>query len=196
MPDLSDAVSTVALRAAGPEDAAAIAALKVICWREAYKGLMPEASLESLDVVDETPHWRDWLMDGKAGLLAHLLWRGEDLIGYGLAGPMRLGNRPEREIEADGELYALYVHPEEQRMGHGQLLLSSLVEAMMGRGYRTIGAWMIGGNHRAERFYLKLGAQEVGKRVEIHNGRIAYREKSWIWSDLPKLLARLTIRSV
>ncbi|WP_319498933.1 GNAT family N-acetyltransferase [uncultured Cohaesibacter sp.] len=196
MPDLSDAASMVSLRAAGPEDAAAIAALKVICWRAAYKGLMPEVSLESLDADDETPHWHDWLMDGNAGLLAHLLWREGDLIGYGLAGPMRLGDRPEREIEADGELYALYIHPDEQRRGNGQMLLSSLIEAMKGRGYKSVGAWMIGGNLRAERFYLKLGAQEVGKRVEIHQGRIAYREKSWIWSDLTKLLARLTIRSV
>ena len=184
------------LSTATPDDAEAIAALKVLCWREAYVGLMPKASLAGLDAADEVFHWRDWLQDENAGLVAHLLWLDETLVGYGLAGPMRLGDRPGKEIEADGELYALYIHPDHQRKGFGQRILSSLVGAMVADGYRQIGAWMIGGNVRAEQFYLKLGAQEVCKRVEIHHGRISYREKSWIWADLPKLTAKLTIRSV
>lgn len=184
------------LSIASPDDAKAIAELKVICWRDAYKGLMPTASLEGLDAQDEEPHWRDWLADEASGLLARLLWLDDVLIGYGLAGPMRLGDRPGKEIEADGELYALYIHPDFQRRTHGRTLLSSLIEALILEGYRQVGMWMIGGNIRAEQFYLKLGAEEVTKRVEIHHGRITYREKGWIWRDLPKLSARLTLRPV
>nr|WP_321462616.1 GNAT family N-acetyltransferase [uncultured Cohaesibacter sp.] len=187
---------SVILKTATPQDAMAIAELKVICWRDAYQGLMPESKLAELDAADEEPHWSNWLADRSCGLIARLLWLDGKLIGYGLAGPMRLGDRPGKEIEADGELYALYIHPDHQRCGLGRKLLSSLLEALIAEGYRQLGAWMIGGNLPAEKFYLKLGASEVAKRVEIHHGRIGYREKSWIWNDLPKLLARLNIRSV
>ncbi|WP_319569287.1 GNAT family N-acetyltransferase [Cohaesibacter marisflavi] len=184
------------LSIATPEDAQAIAELKVICWRDAYEGLMPKASLDGLNAADEVPHWRDWLADETAGLVARLLWLDDTLVGYGLAGPMRLGDRPGKEIKADGELYALYIHPDFQHRTFGRTLLAALVDAMMNKGCKSIGVWMIGGHIRAEQFYLKLGAEEVTKRVEIHHGRIAYREKGWIWSDLPKLSARLTIRPV
>ncbi len=186
----------ISLSIATPDDAQAIAELKVICWRDAYEGLMPKTSLDGLKAADEVPHWRDWLADETAGLVAHLLWLDGALVGYGLAGPMRLGDRPGKEIAADGELYALYIHPDFQRRTFGRTLLSALVDAMITRGYKSIGVWMIGGNMRAEQFYLKLDAEEVIKRVEIHHGRIAYREKGWIWRDLPKLAARLTIHPV
>nr|WP_321458193.1 GNAT family N-acetyltransferase [uncultured Cohaesibacter sp.] len=184
------------LRSAKPDDAEAIAALKVICWQTAYKGLMPEASLEHLNAADEVPHWRNWLADETSGLIANLLFYEGLLVGYGLAGPMRLGDRPGEEIEADAELYALYVHPDYQRRSFGQKLLSELVGTIMAQGFGKIGAWMIGGNVKAEGFYKKTGAVELRKRVEIHHGRIGYREKAWIWDDLPKLMARLTLRSV
>jgi hypothetical protein len=38
----------IQLRRATPEDAAALAAVEVSCWRAAYRGLIPDAYLDGL----------------------------------------------------------------------------------------------------------------------------------------------------
>ena len=184
------------MRIATPDDAMHIAKLKILAWRDTYAGLMPATTLSNLDAPSEAPHWRDWLADKESGLIALLLEEEDHLIGYGLAGPMRLGDRPGSEIEADAEIYALYVHPEYQRAGCGKRLMAGLVEQLLQKKFEQVGLWMVGGNEKAERFYQSIGGVEHGKRVEISNGRIAFREKGWHWDDLRQLLARLTLKSL
>ena len=118
------------------------------------------------------------------------------MLGYGLAGPMRKGDRAGEEIEAEAEIYALYVHPDHQREGHGQRLFAALVAALLEAGNLSMGLWMMGGNKLAEAFYGKMLGTEHGKRVEIRDGRIAFREKGWRWDDLKQLHARLTVRAI
>ncbi len=183
-------------RRASPDDALRIAELKVLSWRDTYDGLMPASTLANLDAQAEAPHWRDWLADKESGLIALLLEEGNQLIAYGLAGPMRLGDREGSEIEADAEIYALYVHPEHQRSGYGKRLMAGLVEQLLQREFKKVGLWMVGGNDKAERFYRSIGGEETGKRVEIANGRIAFREKGWRWDDLRQVLAKLTLKSL
>lgn len=189
------------IRPALPQDALALAELKVLCWRDTYEGLMPQSALDGLDAGSEAPHWRSWLEDDAARLVACL---AEDeaghLVGYGLAGPMRLSgqgdkaNRIGEDIPAQSEVYALYVHPDHQRGGIGQALMATLIESLINQGSQSVGLWMLAGNHKAEHFYEGLQAADSGKRVEIARGRIAFREKGWIWTDLKALKARLTIK--
>lgn len=179
------------------DDALALAQLKVLCWQADYAGLLPAQSLAGLDAAAEAPHWRSWLQDETSGLVASLVEAPDGrLLGYGLAGPMRLGDRPGKEINAEAELYALHIHPDWQRKGLGRALLAHLVSDLIAREYGTMGLWMIGGNHKAGAFLAALKAEEGEKRVEIRSGRIAFREKAWYWPDLKALQARLIIRPV
>ena len=184
------------LRAATPDDALMIAELKVLTWRECYAGLMPEAMLTDLNALGEAPDWRNWLADTDSGLIALLLENQQGLIAYGLAGPMRIGDREGQEIQADGEIYALYVHPDHHRLGYGKRMMAGLVEQLLEAGFKSAGLWMVGGNDKAEHFYSAIGGEENGKRVEIAHGRIAFREKAWRWADLRQLRARLTLKPV
>ncbi|TLP45627.1 GNAT family N-acetyltransferase [Cohaesibacter sp. CAU 1516] len=190
------ALDAIAIRPATPDDAMAIAELKVITWRDSYAGLMPDSALASLDARAEAPHWRDWLEDTTSGLIALVLEEAGHLIGYGLAGPMRKGDREGSEIDADAEIYAIYIHPERQRAGFGKQLFAGLAERLIDAGYAMAGLWMVGGNDKAENFYQAIGGEEQGKRVEIVNGRIAFREKGWLWRDLRQLRTRLTLKSI
>lgn len=194
MTDLAS--QAITLRVATPDDALTIAELKCITWRHAYVGLMPDHALANLDAKAEAPHWRDWLEDETSGLIALLLEQQGRAIGYGLAGPMRKGDREGSEIDADAEIYALYIHPDHQRSGLGKRLMAGLCERLIKAGFVMVGLWMVGGNDRAERFYRSIGGEEQGKRVEIANGRITFREKGWRWSDLRQLCARLTLKPV
>lgn len=188
--------NAIQMRPATPDDAFAIAELKVITWRDSYNGLMPEQALSNLDALAEAPHWRDWLSDKESGLIALLLEEGDRLVGYALAGPMRFGDREGSEIEADAEIYALYIHPVYQKTGLGKRLMAGLCERLIDAGFAKVGLWMVGGNDKAEQFYRAIGGEEQGKRVEIANGRIAFREKGWRWNDMRQLLARLTLKPV
>ena len=194
MKDLSP--QSVEMRLATPNDALAIAELKVLTWRDSYAGLMPDRALANLDAKAEAPHWHDWLDDDTSGLIALLLEKNGRLVGYGLAGPMRTGDREGAEIEADAEIYALYIHPDCQRAGLGKRLMAGLLEHLIKAGFTKVGLWMVGGNDKAEQFYLSIGGVEQGKRVEIAHGRIAFREKGWRWDDLRQLHTRLTLKSI
>lgn len=192
---------TTNIRPASPSDALALAHLKVLCWRDSYQGLMPQSLLDGLDAETEAPHWHHWLDDNKADLIAYLAHdKAGQLIGYGLAGPMRLSQEGEKanrigdDIDAQSEIYAIYVHPDHQRGGIGQALMAELVSQLIRQGSSSLGLWMLAGNAKAEQFYQTIQGKDAGKRVEIANGRIAFREKGWIWRDLKALKARLTLR--
>ena len=191
------------IREAKPEDALAIAELKVICWRDAYEDLMPQDILDGLDALTEAPHWKSWLSDPQAELGAYVA-EGSDgaLLGYALAGPMRRSGENDKasrigeDLEAESEVYAIYVHPSHQRQDIGRSLFAHLTQHLVRAGFASVGLWMLAGNARAERFYQIMQGREAGKRVEIRSGRIAFREKGWIWPDLRALRARLTIKEV
>jgi hypothetical protein len=49
-------------RRATPQDAAALAAVEVRCWRAAYRGLMPDSFLDTLCQTEKTAAWRQNLL--------------------------------------------------------------------------------------------------------------------------------------
>ena len=194
-------MTSIALRAANPDDAKAISELKVLCWRDSYKGLMPDAALQNLDAKAEEPHWREWLSDEKSGLCAYVLHEGKNLIGYALAGPFRPVEEPDGGAEkspdlAASEIYAIYLHPNHQRQGHGKTLLSALAKDLIKHGYKDMALWVLGGNVKAESFYEAMGGEGGPKRVQRRGNKIVFREKAYIWPDLRALQARLTIKPV
>jgi ribosomal protein S18 acetylase RimI-like enzyme len=194
-------MTSIALRAANPDDAKAISELKVLCWRDSYKGLMPDAALQNLDAKAEEPHWREWLSDEKSGLCAYVLHEGQNLIGYALAGPFRPVEGPEDGSEqtpdlAASEIYAIYLHPNHQRQGHGKTLISALAKDLIKHDYKDMALWVLGGNVKAESFYEAMGGEDGPKRVQRRGNKIVFREKAYIWPDLRALQAKLTIKPV
>ena len=183
--------SDLSSRTATPDDASAIARIKVHCWQKAYKGLLPQASLDRLDASSETEHWRDWLSAPAPDLLAYLVEKDGLPVAYGLAGAMRLGDREGEELEVDAEIYALYVHPDHFRTGCGKMLFIELLDGLIAAGHRSGGLWMIGGIKPAEAFFARMDGRRARKRVVISHGRIAFREQGWIWDDLRKVHTRL-----
>ncbi|MCT4656841.1 MAG: GNAT family N-acetyltransferase [Cohaesibacter sp.] len=184
------------VRLATPKDAGSIAELKVLCWRQSYQGLVPDHVLSNLDAGTEEPHWRNWLGDEAAGLVAFVCFSGDRLVAYGLAGPMRNEDKPDHPLKVDAEIYALYVHPDHQRQGLGKCLMTEMVCALVDQGHRSLGLWVLGGNKKGEHFYEKLSGQAGPKYVEIRNNRIAFRERAYLWPDLKAFRARLTVKSV
>ena len=104
------------VRRATPEDARAIAEVKVETWRATYVGVMPQSVLDAMD-VDE--HSRYWAQATTAGAAATFVAEQDGaVVGFASVGPCF----HEPEI---GELYAIYVRPAARGMGAGLALMEA-----------------------------------------------------------------------
>lgn len=146
------------IRPARPEDAAALTALHLDAWDEAYTGLIASEVLAArrADPEAREQRWRENIATTPNTVLV-AEGTGERLLGFAIAGPGRdepTGGLPERE------LMALYVRAEVYGTGLGHALL----RAAIGDGPASL--WVLEGNARAIRFYERQGFRPDGARKE------------------------------
>ncbi|MDP2323578.1 MAG: GNAT family N-acetyltransferase, partial [Gammaproteobacteria bacterium] len=106
------------IRPAVETDIHEIARIHVLGWRAAYRGILPDSVLDSLDVAQRAERWAEWL--GGTGVHTVLAASPAGVLGF-----VRL--MPARPIAAPpagaAEVTHLYVHPGKQSAGIGQALL-------------------------------------------------------------------------
>src|SRR5450759_1469686 len=71
--------SGVRVRAAGAPDLPAIAEFQTACWREAYRGVVPQEYLDRITVADRGARWRERLVSGARHVAVAEL--GESVVG-------------------------------------------------------------------------------------------------------------------
>jgi ribosomal protein S18 acetylase RimI-like enzyme len=152
------------IRDAGPDDAQALAKLKLRCFRETFLedfGVpYPPADLAVFEaetygierVMAELadPVHRSWVVDGPGG----------ELVGYAHVGPCKL---PHDEVRAaDWEIYQLYLLREAQGGGLGKRLFAHVLDWLADQdGPVWLGVWS--GNERAQALYHRWGFTVVGE---------------------------------
>ncbi|MGW7308338.1 N-acetyltransferase family protein [Streptomyces sp. NPDC054835] len=155
------------IRTAGPSDAAGVAAVHVRSWRAAYRGLVPDAYLDSLDVGERTEVWRDRLSAPGAPTALVAEEEGGGAVAFSCFRPWSDGE-PDAGVTA--ELSALYAVPEAWGRGVGRALLTATVDAMTAAGFREAGLWVLEGNPRARAFYEAAGWRPDGTSVTEETG--------------------------
>jgi ribosomal protein S18 acetylase RimI-like enzyme len=146
------------IRAAEPGDAAAIASVHVRTWQGAYRHVFPAEGLDALTVDERTAGWERVLAGGRQRVSVAV--RDGTLVGFVSTGPSR-GD------DAEGELYAIYVLPEEWGRGSGRLLMDAGLAALREDGYRDAILWVLEDNPRTRRFYERSGwAVDGGRKAE------------------------------
>lgn len=143
--------SQPAVRTALPSDNSRIASLHVRAWQAAYRGLMPDHFLDSLDPVARAGVWADRLRDPDRLVL--LADQSHDLRGFCSLIPSRDSDAK----HATGELSAIYVDPSCLRSGIGSLLLENLLPAARARGFSALSLWVLHDNSPARAFYQARG---------------------------------------
>ena len=140
-------------------DARAIAAVHIASWRAAYRGLLPDRTLDELTVEGRERDWQEWLAEG--GARHHTLVAERNGVIEAFC-TLEMPSREEDEPEDVAGIPALYAHPDAFGRGAGAALMDAAVEAIRERDYREAILWMLDGNRRAEAFYERRGWKRDG----------------------------------
>lgn len=146
------AVSAVSVRAATPEDTAALARVHVASWQAAYKNLLPADLLARLNVERRTQGWRRNLEDSSQGIFVYE--NAGEIVAFTNFGPCR---DEDKNPETVAELMTLYALPSVWGKGVGKALWHADLSALRERGYFEVTLWVLDGNERAARFYKAAG---------------------------------------
>ncbi|MFH9174229.1 GNAT family N-acetyltransferase [Streptomyces albogriseolus] len=150
----ASAPERVRIRPMTADDSDEVAAMRVRGWRHAYRGMIPQAYLDAMDVAAEAGKQRARLAAGD-GSVVNLVAEAADgtLAGWAAYGPYRDG-----EVRTgDGELYALYLPPERIGQGVGRALLTEVTGRCAAAGLPRVFLWVLERNARARRFYEAAG---------------------------------------
>ena len=174
------------LRAATPDDSQTIAALHVACWAETYRGLLPDALIDSMTVPDRSVQWQRAL-ERRADVQVIVAEAPDGaLLGFASGGPTR-----GTQLGSLHEVYAIYLRASAQRQGLGRALLQSLAAHLMLKSMESaslsLGLWVLGTNAPARGFYERMGGALAGERIERRDG-VDLAEAAYHWTDLAALL--------
>ncbi|MGH6718006.1 MAG: GNAT family N-acetyltransferase [Alphaproteobacteria bacterium] len=157
------------LRRATPADAAALSALKIACWRDAYAGQLPADLLAGLETHPRhsVDAWRAVLEYDGPVAVTEFIDAGDRAIGflrYGPYGGPLAGWR--------GRLDALYLLAPSRGHGVGTVLAGHAQERLAAAGHGPVTVAVFVFNTRALALYRRLGAEPIGRAVAFeHNGR-------------------------
>ena len=115
-------------------------------WKIAYKGIINQEYLDSLNYKDREKRIREKYKKEKG-----IVYVEDNLVkGY-----CRFGqSKEEKEL---GEVYALYVKNEFRKFGIGKKLLEKAEEMLKNNGYKEMIIWCLQENKIGRNFYEKQG---------------------------------------
>jgi len=140
-------------------DVESVAEIRIRGWQNTYADQMPDDYLKNLSLEKTILRWREVLSNPVRDRKAVGAFISGKLIGYISMGP----NRSEDEINS-GEIFAIYVEPDLQKMGIGTRLINTSTEFFASLGYSYATLWVLHTNVQAMSFYERKGWSASGKR--------------------------------
>lgn len=166
------------VRLATEADCPGIGSVHVACWRETYRGTVPDPVLAGLNPAERASLWRRTLASGHALLVAE---SGGTIWGFGAAGPQREDGR-----RHPGEIWTIYVLGRAQRRGVGRALMAEMARRLLARGLRSADLWSMTQNLAAAAFYQALGGIPFERRETAEPGW-TLDETAFAFDDLEAL---------
>ncbi|HET9592891.1 MAG TPA: GNAT family N-acetyltransferase [Solirubrobacterales bacterium] len=162
------------VRSARADERLDIARVHVRSWQVAYRGLIDDDFLDSLQ-PEQRVDWYHVDPPSPADPQTIVALAGEQIVGFSSFGPTR-----DADAESAGEIYALYVDPGRWSAGVGRRLLEETRRRLAEAGFADAVLWVLRGNETAERFYRADGwkldgatrmEDPYGPRVEVRRFR-------------------------
>ncbi len=169
------------VRPARLEDARAIARIEVETWRSTYAGMLPDRVLLNMSERRQTGSWASFLRHRPEDVL--VATNNGSIVGFG-----NCGTQSDSTIRFAGEVYTLYVAPDQQSNGFGRSILVGLFQRLVNTGHATALVWVVRANP-GRFFYERLGGQQIMHR-KIPVGGQPVEAVAYGWRDLSEVLAR------
>ncbi|WP_191499251.1 GNAT family N-acetyltransferase [Mycobacterium simulans] len=157
------------VRWAVPEDALDVARVHVRSWQSAYRGLIAQDYLDSLN----PEIWARRYTFGRRGI--HIPSTMVAVDGAAICGLATTGLSRDEDLPNFGELMALYVDPGYMHSGVGRLLITA-ARKQLGRVVVKASLWVLDRNVRARRFYERDGWWFDGTRRTATYGSVPLEE--------------------
>lgn len=159
------------IRYANLNDAHRIATINIEGWQRAYKGIVTDEELNALDIEKASNKVRE-----------RLIARPHELVvienDYEIEGFIGFGEPRDEDVSAKcGEIYALYFDVNYYGNGNSEKLMNWVLMRLKEIGYEEVMLWVFKDNHRARRFYEKMGFCELTKEKWYRNHALEYRLK-------------------
>ncbi|MGD9096616.1 MAG: GNAT family N-acetyltransferase [Desulfobacterales bacterium] len=166
------------IRPARPSDIHALARVYVETWCAAYRGILPDAYLDSMTLAEtETSLGREI---GGAGVVSLVAETGDGKA----AGLITGGIDRRRDRIYGGEIFSLYVRPSYQRRGIGHQLVAHLVAQINRLDIFTLKVQVLEANP-CRHFYEKInGVLLACGRIRFADTDIEACTYGWLDTDL------------
>jgi ribosomal protein S18 acetylase RimI-like enzyme len=170
----------VTIRPAQATDVQAIAEVHVAAWRESYRGILSDETIERLTVPARAEYWTHAVSDPTI----HVFVAEADgrVVGFGSSGATR-----QQLLATAGEVYAVYVLKRFQYRGVGSRLMAAMARSLVEAGHGTLGLWVARDNLAAIAFYRTLGASTGAARSHARGGGLPLIELAMLWDDAAEL---------
>ncbi len=160
------------VRLATRADAEAIERIRVGGWQVGYRHVFPAEQLERLEI--DRSRWERRLERPPAGWTTFVAEGHGRTLGFVSVGPSR-------DEAGVGEVYAVYVDPDDWRQGAGRALLER-GEERLAEEYREATLWVLEDNPRARRFYEAVGwhldgGRQTVERLGVSPPEVRYRKR-------------------
>lgn len=169
------------IRPAGPEDAAAVAAIHCESWRSAYRGILPDAYLDHEAPAERLRYWAAKLAAPSEGGFVLMAANGGDPVGFVAV------SRP-GEPGYDADIDSLHVDPARRGGGVGQRLLGAAAARLVADGASSACLRVYDANEAAARFYRRLGGVADATGIDPFAGA-DMPDTRYGWRDLAALAA-------
>lgn len=170
------------IRRAKVTDAADIARVRITGWRQSYKGMMPDALLDKLDIDADTKRLREAFADKENKALRFVVEQAGKIIGMGACGKAR-----KSEDDKRGEVYAIYLLNEAKGQGIGRDFMREMVGVLAANGFESLQVCVLESNAPARQFYEKLGGRLAGSGVFKFDG-FEMADVTYVWEDIGALV--------
>jgi len=148
---------TTRFRYAKPNDANTIAQIFAASWHNAYCGIIPYKTLNTIIRRRDASWWKKSISRGTNLIVMTF---DAKVVGYAGIGLAR-GTLPKSDRQKIGEITELYIEPDYQGVGLGKELFKASWGELRKRGMSELHVWALVENQKAIDFYCALGGQEV-----------------------------------
>lgn len=160
------------IREANSKDTLEIAKVHVDSWRFAYKGIIEDQVLDSLDYNKRSENWKLVLEDTSLPMYVSESNEGE-ITGFVHVSEYR-GN--DLDSENIGEITSIYIRPELVGTGLGYRLFQKAKASLSAAGFTKIVLWVLEENKLGSNFYKRCGMMpDNGKTIHPKTGLVELR---------------------